>query len=361
MSDTLGSLRAEVLLWLRGDLATPDDVPLLNAAINDSLESIWMAMMRVALARFFGLDSPVTFTLPSGAERVQLVSLADPTVAPVLGQTAGGALAAHTVLVGYTLVTESGSETQMSPTASLLVSLNNLGQVTPPAAVQGAFGWNCYVSATNSAALMALQNQQPLPFGAANIFQEPNAGWQDYSAAQQQPPQAQVASTATPAGSPPPSENSTADNISWITHMEVRTSDTLLRSWNQYDINSEIFRRYARTLSSASEYQSYVWDIINGNRLEIRPSAGQQFSPRYFYVAKPRRMRYDQADIPYQNITGVHEYLVNKSLSRLKLGIDEYLSSGAWNAEAESAKQDILLALSQEDWNKNNRIAPHLF
>jgi len=171
----------------------------------------------------------------------------------------------------------------------------------------------------------------------------------------------QAATVPTPAGAPPPSENSTADNIAYITHLEVRTSDTLLRAWNQYDIDSEIMRRYGRTLSSASEYQTYVWDLINGNRFEVRPAAGLQFNPRYFYVAKPRRLRYDQAEIPYVQITGVHEFLVNKAVSRLKLALDEYLAQQAWSADTETVRMSILRALTQENWNKSTRIQPHLF
>ena len=359
MPDTLGSLRAEILGWMRGDYATQQDAALVNSAINDAQEEIWMAMMQVNLARFFGLDSPVTFNLPSGAERVQLVSIPDPTAQLVLGQVAVGNLPQRTILAAFTYVTESGSETQLSPTQQIVVNPNNVAQVTPPAPIAGAFGWNLYASATGTPGLMALQNQNPLPFVA--LYTEPNTGWQDYSQAQQLPPQVQAASTATPAGSPPPSENSTADNISWITHMEVRTSDTLLRSWNQSDIDSEIMRRYARTLSSASEYQTYVWDIINGDRLEIRPAAGLAFAPRYFYVAKPRRMRYDQADLPYQSIPGVHEFMVNKTVARLKLGVDEYIAAQAWDGKADGGKLGILTSLGQENWSRNMRIAPHLF
>lgn len=359
MSDTLGSLRAEILLWMRGDLATVDDLPIVNAAINDATDDIWMTMMRVQLARFFGLDSPVSFTLAQGAERVQLVLIADPSVAPTVGSFAGGSLGSRTYLVGYTYVTESGAETQLSPTTSQAIGANNLAQVTAPTQVAQAFGWNCYVSVSNTPGLMALQNQQPLPFG--QLFQEPPAGWSDYPADQQLPPQAQTASTATPALSPPPSENSTADNISYITHLEVRTSDTLLRSWNQYAVDSEIFRRYARTLSSASEYQTYVWDLINGNRLEVRPSTGLAFSPRYFYVAKPRRLRYDQAEIPYQNISGVHEFLVNAAVGRLKLALDEYTAAPLWDAKADKVRQNIEKALTQESWGKDARVQPHLF
>lgn len=360
MADTLGSLRAEILLWLRGDLSTVDDQPLVNAAISDALEDIWMSMMKVALARFFGLDSPVSFTLPAGAERVQLISIGDPPNPLVITQVAGGALAGRTVLAGYTLVTESGSETQLSPTTAFAISPNNLGQVTSPLPPYSlAIGWNFYASPSNLPGLMALQNQQPIPFGIT--YQEPPSGWQDYPGAQQLAPVIQVSGAATPPLSPPPSENTTGDNISWITQLEVRTSDTLLRSWNQYSINSEIMKRYGRTLSSASEYQTYVWDLINGNRLEIRPATGQAFNPRYFYIAKPRRLRYDQALVPYVSIAGVHEFLVNKALSRLKLALDEYLANQAYSQLALGNEQKIMTALTQEDWNKNTRIQPHLF
>jgi hypothetical protein len=359
MPDTLGSIRAEILGWLRGDYATDTDLPLVNASINDATEDIWNSMMPVALARFFGLDSPVSFTLPSGAERVQLVSIADPTVAPVVAGVAGGTLGARTYLVAYTYVTESGAETLPSPTTAQLIGANNLAQITVPPVVANAIGWNAYVSVTNNAALLGLQNQQPNPFGVP--FTETPVGFLDYPGAQQQPGAVQSASVATPASTIVPSENTTADNISWITHMEVRTSDTLLRSWNQYDIDSELFRRYGRELSSASEYQTYVWDLINGNRLEVRPSAGQQFTPRYFYIAKPRRLRYDQGAIPYTNISGVHEYIVNKAIARLKLGVEEYAASQAWGGEAQVVKAGILSALTQEFWAKDTRITPHLF
>jgi hypothetical protein len=357
--DTLSSIRAEIINWMRGDLSTVDDQPIVNAAINDAIEDIWASMMPFQLARFFGLDAPVTFTLPSGAERVQLVSIPDPTVAPTVGSFAGGTLTARTYLVSYTYVTESGTETLPSPTTSQAIGLNSLAQITNPAAVANAIGWNCYVSVSNTAGLMGLQNQNPLPFGA--VFRESSAGFVDYPSAQQQPGAIQAASQATPAAQTPPNENSTADNISWILHMEVRTSDTLLRTWHQYDIDSELMTRYGRQLSSASEYQSYVWDIINGNRLEVRPSAGQAFTPRYFYIAKPRRLRYDQARVPYTEISGVHEFVVAKAVAKLKLALDEYLGHQAWSGDAAAKKQVIIDALRTEDWGKDLRIAPHLF
>lgn len=359
MSDTLGSLRAEILLELRGDLATNKDAPLVNAKINNAIENIWLSMMQAQIARFLGLDSPVTFTLPAGAERVQLVSIPDPTVQLAIAAVAGGQIPNRVgVNVGFTYVTESGSETQLSPTSGIPIPANSLGQVTPPLPTAQAIGWNFYYTSTGNLALLSLQNQQPLPFNV--VYNEPLSGWQDYPVSQQNPPQAQAPTGATPLGAPPPSENSTGDNISWIKHLEVRTSDTVLRAWNQYDIDSAIMRSMAASTPSSSEYQHYVWDLINGNRLEIRPAAGTTFTPRYFYVAKPRRLRYDQAEIPYVQITGVHEFLTNQAIADLKLSIDEYLSSQAYGGKANTNKLDILKSLRQEDFSKNTRVQPFL-
>lgn len=341
MSDTLGSIRSEILGWLRGDYADADDQPTVNGSINDALEEIWASMMRVQLARFFGSDAPVTFTVNAGQERFQLTSIADPTLAPVAATIGGGALAGRTYKLYYTFVTESGSETNLSPLTTLVVGANNLAQITAPAEpTTGAFGWNVYAGVNN----VALQNQQPLPFSMIN-FTEPVTGFLDYPDAQQAPP----------------TSNQTADNIAWIVHLEIITTDTLRRSWNQYDIDSEIMRRYARTLSSASEYQTYVWDLINGRTIEIRPPLGLTFSPRYFFVAKPRRLRYDQAEIPYVSTAGVHQFLIDRSISRLKLGVDEYIARRAWSESADKQELKIQKALLAENWAKNTRVQPHLF
>lgn len=340
MSDTLGSLRQEILLELRGDLQTDADVPLLNAKINNALEAVWMAMMKVALARFFGSDSPVTFSIAAGAQRTQLVSIADPTIVLAAANVAGGGLPARAYQLFYTFVTESGSETNPSPILVFNATLNNLAQITPPAEpTNGAFGWNLYAGQENP----ALQNQQPLPFGVN--FTEPVIGFQDYPKFQQLPP----------------SSNQTADNLSYITHLEITLPDTTLKAWNQEDIDSLAMRGLAGTMASASPYQTYAWDLINGRTIEVRPQTGSAFTPRYFYVAKPRRLRYDQAEIPYSSISGVHEFLTNKAIGDLKLVLDEYISAQAYVGAASSIKGEILTSLAQENWAKNTRVTPFLY
>lgn len=343
MTDTLRSLRTEIQLECRGDFSgSTDEDTIVNAAINDSIEDIWIAMMQAHLAKFFGSDSPVSFTLPQNSERYTIVSIADPIVAPVVVQVAGGALAdAIQFMVGYTLVTESGSETNLSPTTLTAARIaNNLFQVNSPANPGNAFGYNVYVG---PAGQLALQNQQPIPFGTS--YTEPPTEWQGYPINETTPPIA----------------NTTADNLSWIQHLEIRTSDTLLRAWNQVDIDSEVMRRMARTLSTASEYQTYVWELDNNGVLEFRPMTGLNFQPRYWYVAKPRRLRYDQAPIPYVAIAGVHLFLKCYAKNLLFLGVNEFINADGWLQRANAGKNDIQMALMMELWNKNKRVVPHLF
>lgn len=343
MTDTLKSLRTEIQLESRGDFSgSVDEDTIVNAAINDAVESIWTAMMQCHLAKFFGGDSPVSFTLPTNTERFRIVSITDPTVAPTVNQIAQGVLTdGVSFTVGYTFVTESGSETLLSPTTVTAARTNNnVFQVVSPANPGNAFGYNVYAG---PAGQLALQSQQPIPFGTN--YTEPVTEWQGY------PTNAQT----------PPLSNTTADNLSWIEHLEVKTSDTLLRAWNQVDIDSEVMRRMARTLSTASEFQHYVWELTGNGVLEFRPTTGSAFTPRYWYVAKPRRLRYDQAEIPYVSIVGVHKFIKSQAKSDLYLGANEFMNAEGWAQKAVKEREDIQMALMMETWSKNTRVVPHLF
>jgi hypothetical protein len=346
MPDTLLTIRQSVLNWLRGDYTASTDIPTLNEAINDALSKIWNKMIITQYERFMGPTSPLTFVAPIGAQRVTLTSIADPTVPLPLTTILGGALGTRTYQIQYTYVTESGSETNPSAIQSLTIpslSIGAFGLPAPPSTP--AFGWNLYSSgASNLASNIVLQNQNPLPLNIG--FVEPFAGFQDY-------------------GSPnydqlPPTANATGDNIAWIEHMEIQTSDTLFRAWNQMGIDASLMRGYAATLSSASEYQRYAWDLINGNIVEFRPILGSTFNPRYWPIVKVRRLAYDQAEMPYMNINGVREFIVSRAVADLKLGVDEYIANENWGKKAELAAMDVQMALLQENWKKDTRVAPHL-
>lgn len=343
MVDTLKSMRAEIQLECRGDFSgSPDEDTIVNAAINDAMETIWTAMMQCHLAKFFGADSPVSFSLPANTERYRIVSITDPAIAPVVNQVAGGALNDAAVFsVGYTLVTESGSETNLSPLAVTAArNANNLFQVVAPANPGTAFGYNVYAG---PAGQLALQNQQPIPFGTN--YTEPVTEWQGYPTFEQTPPLT----------------NTTADNLSWIEHLEIRTSDTLLRAWNQADIDSLVMRRMAATTPTASEYQTYTWELTGNGVLEFRPMTGLAFNPRYWYVSKPRRLRYDQAQIPYVSIVGVHKFIKAQAKADLYLGVNEFMNGQGWEQKADKEKQGIQMSLMMESWNKNTRVVPYLW
>jgi hypothetical protein len=342
MTDTLKSLRSVIQLECRGDFSgSPDEDNIVNESINDAIESIWMIMMQVQLAKFFGADSPVTINLAQGTERYKIVSIADPIVAPAVNQIAGGILSdAIQFSVGYTFVTESGSQTNISPlTVTPNRTANNVFQVVSPANPGTSFGYNVYAG---PAGQLALQNQQPIPFGTN--YTEPVTEWQGYPTFEQVPPIV----------------NNTADNLSWIRHMEIRHSDGTLKAWNQFDIDSPAMRSMAAIIPTASEYQSYIWELTGNGTLEFRPTLGTSFSPRYWYVSKPRRLRYDQAQVPYVSIMGVHRYIKSKAKADLFLSNNEFLISQGWDAAADKEKESIQMSLLQESWGKDIRVVPYL-
>lgn len=358
MPDTLLTIRTSVLGFMRGDLALATDVPLVNEAINDALSSIWNKMLLTQYERLFGLTGggqPYSFSAPAGAQRVQLVSINDPMVPPVVGTVAGGALAARNYLVAFSYVTESGTETLASLTAPIVVPANSLATVTAPAYQAGfpIYGYNVYATGPSDLAQnLVLQNQNPIQMGVN--YTEPLTGFQDYGTQVPGPP-------AYVFDQIPPTVNSTGDNIAWVEHLEIQTSDTLLRAWNQVGLDSEVMRRMARTLSTASEYQHYVWDLIGNNVIEIRPPLGLSFTPRYWPVVRPRRIAYDQGEIPYVYINGVREFIVSKAVADLKLTLEEYIAAGQWGTKADKAALQVQLSLLAENNRKDQRIVPHLW
>jgi hypothetical protein len=341
---------AEITRNLRGDLTDPDGQQSIRDFLNNANEQVWIAILQTQIAKLYGQDSPVSFALATNTERLQLVSIQDPTEYQVsVANIAGGALANRFYDFYFTLCTESGSETLAS--AGLLdynVPANNLAQVTgpDPGIVGQAFGWNLYVGTYNGVEQeknWALQNQQPLPFNV--VYNEPPTGFQGYPTNQQTLP----------------IKNNTADNISYIKQLEIRTSDQLLRSWDQYELGSETFRRMGRIFPSASEYASYVWDLTGNGTLEFRPMTGAAFEPRYWYIAKPRRLRYDRAELIYNGIIGVHDYMYNYTMLNCKMILDEYIATDKFQVAADKALIKMQLALLEESWSKNQRISPYLF
>jgi hypothetical protein len=331
---TFGDMKRIIGVWSRENNLEAD---LVNEALNDAIDALWMACIQVAIDLFAG--GPTTLAIGSAAERVQITSISDPSVAPAIALVGQGALAARNLLAAYTLVTDSGSETNLSPTTVLNPGLNQIGQVNAPAENAAAVGWNCYLGLSTDPKLTK-QNGDPLPFNANYL--EPNAGCAVF-----------------PNGPLPPTENTTADDVFYIRHLEVPLTSGGYKAWNQGDFDSDIFRRAARSISSSSEYQNYVWDLVNGRQLEVRPATGIAFSARYFFIHKPRRIRFDLAQLPFTSFPS-EEFLKCKSLDPIMLANEEEKLSAAWGAKAEKALSEIKKTLIQRYWGKDQTIAPFI-
>lgn len=339
MLDTLGSMRAEVQDWLAGD-TLPDTR--INGAINDAIESLWKSLVRVALSVFMG--GPTSISFSAGDQRQTVTSLTDPTTAPTLASVAGGTLPSRTVFVGYTLVTESGSETKISSQSTQTTALNFLTSISPPAWVSGAAGWNCY--AGDNTNRLAKQNDAPLAFsttGNVVTFEEPETGFID-----------------NPDYPLPPTENTTGDNIFYIRHLELQLSSGNYKAYHAGDLDSEFVRRFASSIASTSEYQSYAWDVLNQRTLEIRPAAGSSITPRYFYIVKPRRLRFDNAPLPFPTIPCT-EFLRSYALSRLLLSLHEFDAAKGFAEVAENERKNCEKALSMVNFNKNTTVTPYMY
>jgi hypothetical protein len=320
-----------------------------NSAINSGISAGFNFMMLFQLSRFMG--GPVQFQAAQGSLRTRLINIADPLVPPTTNDIASAANYTRTYTIFYTYVTESGSETLPSPSVTITLPPNTLTTVAappPPGVDTQAIGWNCYVGQQSP----ALQNQQPLPFWSAvsyggtpvpYLYTEPESLFQDYPYNQQTPPQS----------------NTTGDNIAYINHLELQMPNGTWKPWNQNSLDSVMMRRFASVLPVATPYQSHAWDLVDGHNIEIRPAMGETETPQYFYIRCPRRLRYDQAEIPYQSIVGFIDFVRAHAIALLKLAVDEYLAQQAWDTKAASYKNDIIQSLLQQNWGKDARITPY--
>jgi len=323
--------------WLPGDADSIDD-DVKRDVVNDAYDSIWQSLMRASLSQF--LSGPMSISIEAAEERVSIVSIADPTVAPTITQTTLGSLAQHTVYSCYTLVTESGSETLTSPIDTTVVSINKVATMASPSFVSGAFGYNCYMGTAQSR--MAKQNTDPIEFGAT--YSEPSTGL-----------------TNVPGLPGIPILNTTSDDLFCIRRIESAgpVSGTYQR-WEGADIDSMLMSRAALTIPAPVSSQTYVWDLIGGNQLEIRPGAGAAVTPRYFYVKRPRRLAYDNSPTPFTNIP-VTEFIRSYSLMAMFTFLKEWEAVKFWDKKAESARGLLVSAVKQQDAPKNQRVIPFMY
>src|SRR5262245_42431554 len=133
--DTFGTLKAEIEDWLDEDL--PESRT--TFAVNDAIESLWTSLMRISVSIFISGSVDVTFNSASNL----LITVRDPTTSLTVSDvpSSDSGKAAHTVRVGYTYVTESGSETLLSPITSHTTAVGQLASVHYPAQIAGVLGW----------------------------------------------------------------------------------------------------------------------------------------------------------------------------------------------------------------------------
>lgn len=185
------------------------------------------------------------------------------------------------------------------------------------------------------------QNEQPLAF--SDSFQEPPAGFND---------DAQSLPLA-------PTQNTTADDIFYIRKLESQTPAGYWKAWEAADLDSLVMRRAGTQIATPSDYQSYAWDLINQNRIEIRPATGAAVVPRYFFIRRPRRLRYANAQIPFNTIPCL-KYLRCQAMSDLSPTIYEYDAAEVWQKKADAEKAEILRAVIMQSRNKNQTVTPYL-
>lgn len=343
--NTLGDIRAQVNRWTMGEGLQPAQM---NDAINDGIESLWNSLILAVLQIF--MKGPVNVTFQSGSERTTVVTITDPSVAPTATDSGTSTLPAVTYLIAFTYATESGSETALSPTLTYARAINKLALVTIPITdVSGAFGWNLYVGTdTNN---LVKQNEAPIPILVSppstpilqQSYLEPLTGF-----------------VQAPMGPPPPTENTTGDNLAYIRHLEFQTPNSGYMAYNSGDIDSIMMRRFAGQIATSSPYQQYAWNLIDQRQLEIRPAAGATFTSRYFYIVKPRRLAFDNSPLPFPTIPST-EFLRDFALAQLFLALHEYEASDRWEAKSERRRLEAVRAVSQINGNVNDRVTPYMY
>ena len=333
--ETLGTLKARIGRWCRESIE--DD--LLTDAANDGMEHLWLSIVTVNMSSFMGGPiSSVTFA--PGDERQTIISVPNPTVAPTLGNFLDGALAARTLTAAYSIVTESGSQTLASPTASFLTTINNVLQITSPAFVAGAYGWYPYVADTTGR--LARQSDAPLPFDTPWI--EETTGVVD-----------------VPGAPGIPTQNNTADDIVYIKVLEIQNINGTYTRWQGAALEDLMMQRAEQTINPAgTTYAPYCYDLVNGNTFEIRPAASQTLNPRFFYTKRPRRLAFPNSIVPFQQYAGAIECICDYAVGKVQMSLKEFDSAKAFMATAMAAKQDILIAANLQNRQRVSRITPYM-
>lgn len=329
---TYADMMAEIQDWMSEVLGESRMI----SAINDAVQSLWQSVMLVHLGYFLG--GPVNVSFAAGADFATITSINDPTDPPVASNVVqANALGVRTLRVAYTLVTESGSETLMSPSTDWTPAVGNVTNVAPPAFVEGTIGWNLY--AQLNTARRARQNSQPISYDQS--WREPLNGI-----------------SQLPTLPEPPVVNNTADDVFYIRQLELAMTGGGFRTIEQGDIASSIMQKLGRSIASPSEFQTYMVDLVNQTTLQLRPAAGATINPRYFYIRKPRRARFKQATFPFQTLD-YWAFVRYKAMATLKATLEEWEGSKGWDEKAELERTRLMQVLLEAQGQNNQRITPY--
>jgi hypothetical protein len=163
-----------------------------------------------------------------------LTSVAAPSSAPTLGQSAGGSLPAGTYYVKYTWLYPTGQqgvnqETAASPEASLAVSSGNQLNVTLPSLPAGAVGANIYIGTSSGSETK--QNASPV---TGTTYAQTTAITTTGAAAPSSGPAAQILYTA-----PGTSTNvSGASATAYITEIDITNTGNSSATFSLYLVPS---------------------------------------------------------------------------------------------------------------------------
>lgn len=331
---TMGEMVARVTRWAR-ERVDPD---MAADAINDACQSLWKSVSLASLSRF--ISSAVSLTLPANATSIPVISVADPTGFPPAQEFVGGALLARTVYVAYSLVTDSGSSTLISPVSALAVDAGNLVKINTVTPVPGVLGFNVYCGM--AADQLGLQNISPLSMGVPSPWLEPPAGY-----------------TPPPNAPSPPSANTTGDNISSIVRLDVANQDQTRTPQYQADLASALFTSGRIRQPSTSTYVRHAYDLVNADRIEIAPAPLANLDATLFYVVRPRRMHFPQSLLPYVSLDA-QQFIGQQALSDVLRGLYEDEAADGWDRKAERERLRIQLQVCGETWNKNKRVRRYM-
>lgn len=332
---TIGAMVSRI----QGKLNEPSrSIPAIYDAANDAIMSIWMAIITATLSKLIG--GPVNQVVPAGVSSVGLVSIPDPVAAPTVVVVAGGALASRTVYFGYVYVTDSGSTTLVSPLLPLTIAAAHLGKVSPPPQVADAIGWYPLASADSGGLSLGIQDVA-LPLDFNTFWTEPVTG-----------------AEFSPDAPFPPTANTTGDNIFAIKRLDAINTNQTFTSWIQTNIGGQLFSQMGNAIPNvATSWTPCAYDLIDNRKIQLRPAPGYDVSTQYFYVVKPRRLRFPMSLLPFTSVE-YQRFAIFQACADLALDKYEYEYADRLRAVAKEERQAIIIQVATANWDKDNRIVP---